>query len=143
MLVSFWTVRIMEGENTIKKKKSFWGKPAEIRQKIYCRISISGYCDESEIETEIERLSAEQLKTNGWGNDFSGWQRFISPEESVRLTEEHGWDLNYPISGKININYLDKWTVATASTKLNAKQFVQYLKDYGNLDCATLESIKE
>ena len=118
-------------ENTVKKKDSFWSKPKEVRQKIYCRISISGICDESEIEAEIERVSAEQLKTSGWGKDFSGWQRFISPEESVRLTEEHGWDLNYPIDGKVHIEYLDKWTVATASTKLNAKQFTQYLRDYG------------
>lgn len=131
MIVYFWTVRIMEGENTIKEKEHFWSKPKEIRQKIYCRISISGYCDESEIESEIERVSAEQLKTNGWGKAFSGWQRFITPEESVRLAEEHGWDPNYPISGKINIEYLDKWTVATAATKFNAKQFTQYLKDYG------------
>ena len=131
MLVSFWTVRIMEGENTIKEKEHFWSKPKEIRQKIYCRISISGYCDESEIDSEIERLSAEQLKTNGWGKDFSGWQRFITPEESVRLAEEHGWDPNYPISGKINIEYLDKWKVTIAATNLNAKQFTQYLRDYG------------
>jgi hypothetical protein len=78
-----------------------------------------------------EFFSAAQLKTNGWGKDFSGWQRFITPEESVRLAEEHGWDPNYPISGKINIEYLDKWKVAIAATKLNAKQFTQYLRDYG------------
>ena len=35
---------------------------------------------------------------------FSGWQRFISPEESVRLAEEHGWDLNYPISVRLILN---------------------------------------
>lgn len=140
MLVNFWKILIMEGETTIKEKKSFWSKPTEVRQKIYCRISVSGYCDESEIEAEIERLSAEQLKTNGWGKDFSGWQRFISPEESVKLAEEHGWDPDYPIDGKVHIEYLNKWTVATAATKLNAKQFIQYLKDYGH---SVSEALKE
>ena len=140
MLVNFWKILIMEGENTTKEKKSFWSKPTEVRQKIYCRISISGYCDESEIDAEIERLAPAKLKTNGWGKDFSGWQRFISPEESVKLAEEYGWDPDYPIDGKVHIEYLNKWAVATASTKLNAKHFVQYLKDYGKL--ATLEDLK-
>lgn len=131
MLVHFWTFRIMEGENTVKKRDGFWSKPREARQKVYCRVAISGYCDDSELESEIERLSAEKLKTGGWGKDFSGWQRFISPEESVKLTAEHGWSLNYPISGEIHTEYLDDWKVATAATNLNAKQFIQYLKDYG------------
>ena len=143
MLVYFYRSIIMEGENTVKEKDSFWSKPKEVRQKIYCRTSVSGYCDESEVESEVERLTAIELKSNGWGKDFSGWQRTITPEECPELAKKYNWDENFAITGKTRIEYLNDSKVATMATKLNAKQFAQYLKDYGNLDYAKLESIKE
>ena len=143
MFVYFYKAIILEGENTVKEKDSFWSKPKEVRQKIYCRTGVYGYCDEAEIDSEVERLSVEQLKTNGWGKDFSGWQRFITPEECPELAKKYNWDKNFVITGKTNITYLYDMKVATAATKFNAKQFAQYLKDYGKLDYDKLDSIKE
>ena len=31
MFVGFWKILIMEGENTVKKRDSFWSRPKEVK----------------------------------------------------------------------------------------------------------------
>lgn len=132
MLVRFHKGFTMEGESTVKVYKHWWSRGKEERMKIYLHTGVSGYCDESEVESEIERLTAEELKSRGWGKDFSGWQRVLTSEELKEIGKEKGWDPDeYNRSDKISIKRLDNWTVEKAAKELNGKQFAQYCNDYG------------
>lgn len=130
MLVQFHKGFIMEGENTITVKKHFWSKPESRRHKIYCSTGISGICDDSELDAEIERLTAEQLKSSGWGKEFSGWQRVVPYEECLEISKRDNWDRDYIPDGKLTTKTLDTWTVEKAAKELVGKQFAQYCKDY-------------
>jgi hypothetical protein len=135
MLVSFHKGFIMEGENTITERKHFWSKPESKRHKIYCTTGVSGICDESEVEQSIEVLTNLRLKSEGWGKEFSGWQRVLSYEESVEIGKRDGWYKDYTDhylpTTEVTLKYLDNWTVAKAAKELNGKQFAQYCRDYG------------
>lgn len=131
MLVQFHKGFIMEGENTITEKKHFWSKPESRRHKIYCTTGINGICDDSELEAEVERLTAEQLKSSGWGKEFSGWQRVVPYEECLEISKRDNWDKDYYIpKNELTIKTLDTWTVEKAAKELVGKQFAQYCKDY-------------
>ena len=82
MLVSFHKGFMMEGEATFKESFG-WFRKAKVRHKIYSYTGISGICDESELDAEVERLTNKQLASSGWGEDFSGWQRVVPYDESV------------------------------------------------------------
>ena len=135
MLISFHKGFIMEGENTITKKKHFWSKPESIRHKIYCTTGVHGICDDSELEEKIEEGINKCLASSGWGKDFSGWQRVPTYEESLEISEREGWGNmytdHYIPTTKVTIKTLDNWTVEKAAKELNGKQFAQYCKDYG------------
>jgi hypothetical protein len=135
MLVSFHKGFIMEGENTITERKHFWSKPVSKRHKIYCTTGVYGICDDSELEAELERQIQEHLKCSGWGKDFSGWQRVLTYEESLKVSEREGWGTmytdHYIPTTEVTIKNLDDWTVAKAAKELNGKQFAQYCRDYG------------
>ena len=135
MLVSYYKGFIMEGENTITEKKHFWSKPVEKRHKIYCTTGVHGICDDSELEEKLEEEIEKCLAGNGWGKDFSGWQRILTYEESLELAERDNWYRGYSHrelpTTKVTTNTLDNWTVERAAKELNGKQFAQYCRDYG------------
>ena len=132
MLVRFHKGFTMEGESTVKVYKHWWSRGKEERMKIYLHTGVRGYCDESEVESEVERLTAEELKSRGWGKDFTGWQRVLTSEELVEVGKTKGWDPDeYNRSDNITIKTLDNWTVEKAAKELNGKQFAQYCRDYG------------
>jgi hypothetical protein len=135
MLVSYHKGFIMEGENTITKKKHFWSKPESYRQKIYCTTGVFGICDDSELEAVVEEQVKDMLNSSGWGKEFSGWQKVLTYEESVEISERENWgkgyvDFHLPTC-KLTTKTLDDWTVAKAAKELNGKQFAQYCRDYG------------
>lgn len=135
MLISFHKGFIMEGENTITKKKYFWSKPESVRQKIYTSTGVHGICDNSELEEKLEEGINKCLASSGWGKEFSGWQRVLTYEESVEISEREGWGKMYTNhhipTTEVTIKNLDNWTVAKAAKELNGKQFAQYCRDYG------------
>lgn len=125
----------MEGENTIKIKKHFWSKPVEKQHKIYCTTGVHGICDESELEEKIKEEIDKRLAGDGWGKDFSGWQRVLTYEESLEVSEREGWGKmytdHYIPTAEVTIKTLENWTVEKAAKELNGKQFAQYCRDYG------------
>ena len=135
MLVSYHKGFIMEGENTYKEKKHFWSKPVEKRHKIYCTTGVHGICDDSELETVVEGQIQKSLASGGWGKEFSGWQRVLTYEESVEISERENWSKDYVDfhlpTCELTTKTLDDWTVARAAKELNGKQFAQYCRDYG------------
>lgn len=132
MLVQFHKGFLMEGANTIKIKEHFWSKPQEMRQTIYCTTGIGGICDESEVETEVERLTKERLDSSGWGYKFDRWYRVVPYLESLEIAKELEWEDDYHIpKNELTIKTLDDWTVEKAAKTLNGKQFAQYCRDYG------------
>ena len=135
MLVEFHKGFVMEGENTATKRKYLWSKPESVRRKIYCTTGIYGICDDSELAAEVERQIKAMLASDGWGKEFSGWQRILSYEESLELAEHENWGKFYssysPPKCELITKTLDKWTVERAAKELNGKQFAQYCRDYG------------
>lgn len=132
MLVSFHKGFLMEGTNCKKVKKHFWSKPDFVQQKIYCTTGISGICDESELEAEVERLTQEQLSTDGWGYRFDCWHRVVPYTESLEIAKLNKWEADFPIpANELVVKTLDNWTVEHAAKELNGKQFAQYCRDYG------------
>lgn len=131
MLVSFGKGFVLEGEATFLVHKSFLSKKKEVREKIYCFGGISGICDDSILEQEVERLTQEQLNSEGWGYKFHGWNRVLTYEESVEVAEQLGWDKEELPKCKLSIKGLDNWTIEKAAKTLNGKQFAQYCRDYG------------
>jgi hypothetical protein len=135
MLVSYHKGFIMEGENMITKKKHFWSKPESHRQKIYCTTGVHGICDDSELKAVVEEQIKDMLNSSGWGKEFSGWQKVLTYEESVEISERENWgkgyvDFHLPTC-KLTTKTLDDWTVEKAAKELNGKQFAQYCRDYG------------
>ena len=131
MLISFSKRFVMEGEATFLERKHFWNKKEEVREKIYCYSGISGVCDDSELDAEVERLTKNMLSSSGWGDKFHGWNRILDYEESVEVAKNNGWDTDGLPECKLTTKTLDTWTVDKAAKKLTGKQFAQYCKDYG------------
>lgn len=128
MLVEFHKGFIMEGENTYTKRKHFWGKPESKRQKIYLCTGVKGICDESEVDQEIERLTQEELKEDGWGTDFSGWQRVVPLEERTELAKKLKWDLEELPTYQVKTELINSWTMEKILKTLTGEQFVQFCK---------------
>lgn len=131
MLVYFSKRFTLEGETAFKHKIKLFSKPELVRQKIYLYAYISGVCDETELEAEVERLTNKQLESPGWGEDFIGWQRVLPYEESLKLAEQKLWDRQDVPDNKLIVTSLDDWTVEKAAKSLTGKQFAQYCRDYG------------
>lgn len=125
MLVCFSKGFTMEGETGFKERKHFWNKAEEVRHKIYCNIFVSGICDESELDTEIERKTQEQLKTSGWGINFAGWQRVVPYEEMLEIYKEKGWDIEGLPLGKVRTEYVNQWKMDKILKALTGEQFAQ------------------
>lgn len=130
MLVSFHKGFMMEGEATFKESLG-WFRKEKVRHKIYSYTGISGVCDESELDAEVERLTNKQLASSGWGEDFSGWQRVVPYDESVLIARHKFWDTKDLPKCQLKVTKLDTWTVAEAAKKLTGEQFAQYCRDYG------------
>ena len=135
MLVSYHKGFIMEGETTITEKKHFWSKPIEKRHKIYLTTGIHGICDDSELDARVEEGIKKCLAQSGWGKNFSGWQKVLSYEESLEVSERDDWGKEYVNRYvprcELTTKTLDDWTVEKAAKELNGRQFAQYCRDYG------------
>lgn len=129
MLVCFSKGFIMEGETGFKERKRFWSKAEEIRHKIYCRTFVSGICDESELDTEIERKTQDQLKTSGWGINFAGWHRVVPYEEALEIYKENGWDIDDVPLGKVRTEYVNQWKMDKILKTLNGEQFAKLCRE--------------
>ena len=132
MLVYFHKGFLMEGTNYKKVKKHFWSKPEFIKQTIYCTTGISGICDDSELDTEVERLTKKELDSSGWGYKFDCWHRIVPYLESLEIAKRDKWEADYHIpKNELTTKTLDNWSVEKAAKELNGKQFAQYCRDYG------------
>ena len=132
MLVYFHKGFLMEGTNYKKVKKHFWSKPEFVNQTIYCATGISGVCDDSELEAEVERLTQERLDSDGYGYKFDRWHRVVPYFESLEIAKRDKWEADYHIpKNELTIKTLDNWSVEKAAKELNGKQFAQYCRDYG------------
>jgi len=131
MLVEFRKGFLLEGESTYTHKKFPWSKPVSERRNIYLFSSASGFCDESEVDQEIARLTAKALKEHsGWGEDFSGWQRVVPYDESVEIAKAKGWDVSHLPTGRIFIEYVHTWKMNKILERLTGEQFAQFCKDH-------------
>ena len=133
MLICFSKGFTMEGETGFKERKHFWNKAEEIRHKIYLNTFVSGICDESELDAEIERKTQEQLKTSGWGINFSGWQRVVPYEEMLEIYKEKGWDIDGLHTGEVRTEYVNQWKMDKILKTLNGEQFTKLCREI-NLD---------
>ena len=132
MLVSFRKSLLLEGEYTETKRKHFWSKPYEVREKAYLVSGISGICEDTDLDKEVERLIREELDNHsGWGKDFSGWQRVVPYEEVFERAKAEGWQKATLPSFKLMVEPVRDWTVGKAIEKLTGKQFAQYCRDCG------------
>ena len=130
MLVSFHKGFMMEGETCLRERRHLFRKKEKTRDKIYSYTGISGVCDDSELDAEVDRLTKKQLASSGWGEDFSGWQRVVPYDESVLIAQQRFWDTSNLPKCELRVTNLDNWSVAEAAKKLTGKQFAQYCKDY-------------
>ena len=129
MLICFSKGFTMEGETGFKERKHFWGKTEEIRNKIYLNTFVSGICDESELDAEIERKTQEKLKTSGWGINFVGWQRVVPYEEMLEIYKEKGWDIDDLPLGKVRTEYVNQWKMDKILKVLTGEQFAQLCRE--------------
>lgn len=129
MLICFSKGFTMEGETGFKERKHFWNKAEEVRHKIYCNTFVSGICDESELDTEIERKTQEQLKTSGWGINFTGWHRVVPYEEMFEIYKEKGWDIDGLHDGKVRTEYVNQWKMDKILKTLTGEQFAQLCRE--------------
>lgn len=129
MLVYFHKGFTMEGETTCSERKYPWSKEERVRQKIYLHTGIDGICDESEVDAEIERLTAEEFKSSGWGHDFSGWQRIVPYEELLTIAERREWIKQRLSTGKVTIEYIKDWKMSKILEKLTGEQFAQFCRE--------------
>jgi hypothetical protein len=129
MLICFIKGFTMEGETSFKERKHFWNKAEEVRHKIYLNTFVSGICDESELDAEIERKTQEQLKTSGWGINFTGWQRVVPYEEMLEIYKEKGWDTDDLPLGKVRAEYVNQWKMDKILKTLTGEQFAQLCRE--------------
>jgi hypothetical protein len=133
MLICFSKSFTMEGETIFKERKHFWNKAEKVKHKIYCNTFVSGICDESELDAEIERKTQEQLKTSGWGINFAGWHRVVPYEEMLEIYKEKGWDIDGLHDGKVRTEYVNQWKMDKILKTLNGEQFAKLCREI-NLD---------
>lgn len=131
MLIAFKKSFVLEGEYTDYIRKHFWSKPKEIRRKAHIVRTVSGVCDGSCIKSEVERLIALEMEQPGWGKDFSGWQRELSYEEVLKLSEEEKWNRKDIPTGKVEVAYITTWKMDRILKTLTGEQFVQFCKENG------------
>lgn len=131
MLVYFHKGFTLEGETTVSEKKHFWSRTQDKRQKIYLNTGVEGYCDESEVEAEVERLTKQCFEQAGWGRDFTGWERIVPYDEILKIAEEREWQATDQLpKNKLTTKTLENWTVLHAANTLTAKRFGQFCRDY-------------
>lgn len=122
MLVYFHKGFVMEGEDTCTKRERFWKKPTTITRKHYCFSGVSGICDSSELEAEIERLTQEHLNASDW--------RIIPYSELPELAKEKGWDTKKLPKEDIYLEYVGSWKMNKILERLTGEQFAKFCKDY-------------
>jgi hypothetical protein len=122
MLVSFRKSLLLEGEYTETKRKHFWSKPYEVREKTYLVSGISGICDEANLDEEVERHTQEA---------GAGWKRVVPYEELFERAKAEGWQKATLPSFKLIVEPVRDWTVGKAIEKLTGKQFAQYCRECG------------
>ena len=129
MLVKFYKGFTMEGVSTVDTYKHWLLRPKKVRQTIYLHTGVRGICDEADVEKEIERLTAEELKSKGWGEDFSGWQRVVPYEELLKIAEERGWEDKDFATGKVRTEPVNKWKMEKILKELTGEQFAQFSRE--------------
>lgn len=129
MLVRFHKGFTMEGESTVDTYKHWWSRAKKVRQKIYLHTGVEGICDEADVEKEIERLTAEELKSSGWGEYFSGWQRVVPYDELLEIAEEKGWKDRDFATGKITTEPVNQWKMKKILKELTGEQFAQFCRE--------------
>ncbi len=132
MLVYFHKEFTLEGETTVaKEKKHFWSQTHYKRQKIYLNTGVEGYCDESEVEAEVERLTQKCFEQDGWGRDFTGWERIVPYDELLKIAEELEWGtIDHLPKNELTTKTLENWTVLHAANTLTAEKFGKFYRDY-------------
>ena len=129
MLVRFHKGFTLEGEANVATYKHWWSRPKKVRQTIYLHTGVRGICDESEVEKEVERLTAVELKSRGRGEDFFGWQRVVPYNELLEIAEEKGWKDRDFATGKITTEPVNKWKMEKILKELTGEQFAQYSRE--------------
>lgn len=132
MLIEFVKSVIFEGESSIIEKTSGFSKKrryewADQPRKIYKTFTLHGICDDSVIDTEIERLiRAHFIPSSEPG--FSGWQRVVTPEE---LPEGIGIDTTNPSFNMVIVKPVKEWKMSKIIHELSGEQFFQLCKENG------------
>ena len=73
MLVEIYRGVILKGYSTLIKREHWYSKGKKERYQIKLNTGIRGICDESEIESTIDKLLKMEMKDPGWGENFEGW----------------------------------------------------------------------
>ena len=132
MLIEFVKSVIFEGESSIIEKTSGFSKKRRYEwtdqpHKIYKTFTLHGICDDSVIDTEIERLiRAHFIPSSEPG--FSGWQRVVTPEE---LPEGTGIDTTNPSFNMVIVKPVKEWKMSKIIHELSGEQFFQLCKENG------------
>ena len=132
MLIEFVKSVIFEGESSIIEKTSGFSKKRRYEwtdrpRKIYKTFTLHGICDDSVIDTEIERLiRAHFIPSSEPG--FSGWQRVVTPEE---LPEGAGIDTTNPSFNMVIVKPVKEWKMSKIIRELSGEQFFQLCKENG------------
>ena len=130
MLIYFHKSFLMEGTTFFKERKHFWNRSELVKHNIYCTTGISGICDDSALDAEIERLTQEELKSGGWGYNFDCWHRVVPYLEAKELAKALKWDKDYPIpENEVRIEHVNEWPMEKIIHALNGKQFAQFCKE--------------
>ena len=126
MLVKFHKGFIMEGITDKVEKKMFGRTEIERNVKIYVSTGVSGICDESEVEEKVAEAVANEMNSDGWGENFQGWKRLISAEEAKAI-----YDHEYTHLNKITTEPINSWKMDRIIKELTGAQFAQFCKENG------------
>lgn len=131
MLVYFYKCFVLEGENTQEYSKYIWGKTINQRRKIYAFRSVSGICDESEVEYFVDLKTADRLANSpGWGKDFSGWQRVVPYDELPGIAKSLDWEVHNLLPPyDVTVEYVKDWPMDKILKTLTGEQFIKFLKE--------------
>ena len=130
MLVYFHKSFLLEGTTHFKERKHFWQKPELVKHTIYLTTGIHGICDDSELESEVERLTQKQLKSGGWGVNFDCWHRVVPYLEACDIAKVQKWDKDYTIpKNELKTEPINEWPMEKILKELTGKQFAQFCRE--------------
>lgn len=136
MLVKYHKGFIMQGESDLEGKDHFFSKKRIERRPIYLSTGVHGICDENEVEEKISEAIAEEMKSKGWGGNFSGWNRLLTVEEAEKAYPDS--DLDFSKLNTITTEYVNSWKMERILKELTGEQFAQFCKENGIAETMTL-----